>query len=258
MTLTVTTVQIDLIWEDKASNFQKINDLLRGCETDLVVLPEMFTTGFSMQPEKLADVFISETLEWMLEKAAAMTAAITGSFICLENGRYYNRLLFVKPDGTFFKYDKRHLFTFGKENEHYTEGSEKLIVEWRGWKICPLVCYDLRFPAWSRNQKANGYYDLLLYIANWPAARSLAWKTLLTARAIENQCYAVGVNRVGEDGNGILHSGESSVIDYEGTLLFHHPNTEGVNTTTLFKDKLENFRTKFGFLEDQDSFLINT
>ena len=258
MKLTVTTVQIDLIWENKTANFQKMDNLLRGCETDLVVLPEMFTTGFSMQPEKLADTYIGETLKWMMEKAVALNAAITGSFICGKNGRYYNRLLFVKPDGTFFKYDKRHLFTFGNENEHYTEGVEKLIVEWRGWRICPLVCYDLRFPAWSRNQKADGYYDLLLYVANWPAARSHAWKTLLTARAIENQSYVVGVNRVGEDGNGILHSGESSVIDYEGAVLFQRSNTEGVNTATLFKDKMEKFRTKFGFLEDQDSFLFNT
>lgn len=269
MDLKITTVQADLIWEDKTQNLLKFDNLLRGCtDSDIIVLPEMFTTAFSMKPEKLAEPLFSETFKWMTEKAKELNAVVTGSFICVENQHYFNRLIWMQPDGNYFKYDKRHLFTLADENAHYTEGSERITVEWKGWRICPLICYDLRFPVWSRNTahfnlndkntSAEGYYDILLYVANWPERRSHAWKTLLLARAIENQAYVVGVNRIGLDGNEVLHSGDSSIIDYAGNILFQQSYTEGVHTTILSDSKLTNFRNKFGFLFDQDSFSIQT
>lgn len=263
----ITTIQANLIWENKAANFQKFDDLLREVtETDIVVLPEMFTTGFSMTPALLAETLFGETFTWMLQKAKELNAAIMGSFICIENGHYYNRLLWAQPDGNYFKYDKRHLFTLARENYHYTEGVERITIPWREWQVCPLICYDLRFPVWSRNTQYSpfekdkietGYYDLLIYVANWPQRRSHAWKSLLIARAIENQAYVVGVNRVGEDGNGVVHSGDTSVIDYAGEILLSQANTEGINTTILSKSKMTEFRHKFGFLNDADNFEIN-
>ena len=263
----ITTVQANLVWENKAANFKKFDDLLRGChETDIVVLPEMFTTGFSMNPKPFAEPLFGETFEWMTQKAADFNAAITGSFICLDNGKYYNRLLWVQPDGNYVKYDKRHLFSLAHENAHYTEGGTRITIPWRDWQVCPLICYDLRFPVWSRNVSQSpfekketdiNYYDLLLYVANWPQRRSHAWKSLLMARAIENQAYVIGVNRVGEDGNGVTHSGDTSVIDYAGEMLLQQSHTEGVQTTILSHSKLIEFRHKFGFLKDGDNFKIN-
>ena len=263
--LKITTVQTDLIWENKAANFNKINILLKNIgETDLVILPEMFTTGFSMKPELFAENLFGETFNWMRQKAVELNAAITGSFICLENGHYYNRLLWVQPDGNYFKYDKRHRFTLAGEHKHYTEGVSRLTILWREWRICPLICYDLRFPVWSRNWSNSpfddthtDYYDLLIYVANWPQRRSHAWKSLLTARAIENQAYVVGVNRIGEDGNGIQHSGDTSIVDYAGELLLQKSHTEGVNTTILSPLKFKEFRDKFGFLNDADDFRLD-
>lgn len=271
--LRITTVQTDLIWENKIENLAKFDELLRGIkrsETDVIVLPEMFTTGFSMNPAAFAETMNDATVFWLKKKAWELDAAITGSFICFENGKYYNRLVWMQPDGTFSIYDKRHRFTLAGEHKYYTEGVERLIVEWRGWRICPLICYDLRFPVWARNglKEAKGKgqeatseglvdYDVLLYVANWPIARSHHWRILSEARAIENQAYVVAVNRVGTDANGYEYRGDSSVIDYAGEILLRRSFTEGVDTTNVSKEKLTNYRKKFGFLADQDAFEIN-
>lgn len=266
MDLKITTVQIDLAWENKEQNLAKLDTILKGLpQTDIIVLPEMFTTAFSMKPAIFAEPMSGHTIQWLTEKAKELNAAIVGSFICVEKGQYFNRLIFMQPDGHYFKYDKRHLFTLAGEDQHYTAGKERITIEWRGWRICPLICYDLRFPVWSRNSKSfnldasenkNEYYDVLLYVANWPERRNQAWKSLLLARAIENQSYTVAVNRIGDDGNGVSHSGDTSIIDYSGNILLQYSYTEGVNTTILSKTKLENFRNKFGFLNDQDIFSV--
>ncbi len=265
--LRITTVQADLVWENKIENLAHFDDLLRGLkrgETDVIVLPEMFTTGFSMNPSALAETMNEATIYWLKKKAWELDAAITGSFICSENGYFYNRLVFMKPDGTCSTYDKRHRFTLAREDEFYTEGVERLIVDWRGWRICPLICYDLRFPVWARNkvQEAKGKeqievdYDVLIYVANWPIARSHHWRILSEARAIENQSVVVAVNRVGTDANGYEYRGDTSVIDFGGDILLRRAFTEGVDTTILSKEKLVKYRKKFGFLIDQDAFEI--
>lgn len=254
--LRITTVQADLIWQNKAANLKKFDKILRGPlrgETDVIVLPEMFTTGFSMSPETLAEPMSGATVALLKEKSRALDAAITGSFICAENGKFYNRLVWMQPDGQFWTYDKRHLFSLAAEQNHYTAGSKRLQIEWRGWRICPMICYDLRFPAWSRNQSPD-FYDVLIYVANWPERRRHPWQALLTARAIENQAFVVGVNRVGADGNGVAHSGDTKIVDFAGENLFQRTHTEGVETTVLSKSDLMDFRKKFTFLNDQDDF----
>jgi omega-amidase len=247
-----TIIQSNLLWEDKKCNLAafdiKLLQLKEG-ETDLVILPEMFTTGFSMKPSEFAEKTDSQTLAWMRMHAARLDAVITGSFIAEENGMYYNRLLWVQPDGEFTKYDKRHLFGLAGEDNHYTAGNEQVIIDWRGWKVMLLVCYDLRFPVWSRNTVD---YDLLLYVANWPERRAVHWRALLTARAIENQCFCIGVNRVGNDGNEIYHSGDSSVISPLGEILFHIAHEETLFTIELQKADIENLREKLPFLRDRD------
>ena len=261
--LRITTVQADLVWENKIENLSKFDFLLRGIkrgETDVIVLPEMFTTGFSMNPEAFAETMDDATVFWLKKKAWELDAAITGSFICLENDNYYNRLVWMLPDGTFSTYDKRHRFTLAGEDKYYTEGVERLIVKWRSWRICPLICYDLRFPVWARNgmnvDTEEVDYDILMYVANWPIARSHHWRILLEARAIENQAYVVAVNRVGTDANGYEYRGDTSVIDFGGEILLRRSFTEGVDTTIVLREKLTNYRKKFGFLADQDSFEI--
>ena len=268
--LRITTVQADLVWENKIENLVHFDDLLRGLkrgETDVIVLPEMFTTGFSMNPSAFAETMKEATIFWLKKKAWELDTAITGSFICSENGHYYNRLVWMQSDGTYSVYDKRHRFTLAGENAYYTEGVERLVVEWRGWRICPLICYDLRFPVWARNkkqgatgneQKGTGQvdYDVLIYVANWPVARSHHWRILSEARAIENQAIVVAVNRVGTDANGYEYRGDTSVIDHAGDILLRRAFTEGVDTTILSKDKLNKYRNKFGFLSDQDAFEI--
>jgi omega-amidase len=256
--LRITTVQADLIWQNKAANLQKFDKILRGSlrgETDVIVLPEMFTTGFSMVPETLAEPMTGETIAFLTKKSHALDAAITGSFICKEKGKFYNRLVWMQPDGQFWTYDKRHLFSLANEQDHYTAGDKLLQIKWRGWTIRPMICYDLRFPVWSRNV-APDFYDVLIYVANWPERRRLPWQSLLTARAIENQAFVVGVNRVGADGNGISHSGDTTIVDFSGEKLFQRAHTEGVETTTILKADLMNFRKKFTFLADQDVFTI--
>lgn len=249
-------VQTPLHWENATENRGLFNTLLAEIKpgtTDLIVLPEMFSTGFSMQPDVLAEAMDGPTLKWLRAKAADTGAVITGSLIIASHGHYYNRLVWMRPDGTYECYDKRHLFSLAGEEKYYTAGKERLIVELNGWRVCPLVCYDLRFPVWSRNRKD---YDLLLYVANWPERRSYAWKQLLIARAIENQAYVAAVNRVGYDGNKTAHSGDSAIIDPLGEVLFtkaHEPFTE---TFTLSHNYLKEVRDKFRFLDDADDWTL--
>ena len=264
-TLTITTIQSELYWEDKAANLsmfeKKINSIEE--ETEIVVLPEMFSTGFSMNPEKLAETIDGETIQWMKRVSAESNIILTGSVIIVENGNYYNRLIWMLPNGQFGQYDKRHRFAFAGEDEKYTAGTKRLIASVKGWKINLLVCYDLRFSVWSRQspppsgEAGRGLeYDLLIYVANWPERRSVAWKTLLVARAIENQCYVVGVNRVGNDGNNIYHSGDSMVVDPLGEILYYKKDEEDIATITLDKTYLHTVRERFPFWKDADRFLI--
>lgn len=268
--LTITTIQTSLHWEDKKANFQMLEEKIFGIKekTELVVLPEMFSTGFSMKPELLAETMDGESVQWMKRIAAEKKVILTGSLIIEEEQHYYNRLIWMLPNGQYGVYDKRHRFAFAGEDKHYTAGHKRLIASVKGWKINLQVCYDLRFPVWARQtssptpspQAEKGEtapeYDILIYVANWPERRSHAWKTLLQARAIENQCYVVGVNRVGNDGNEIYHSGDSMVIDPLGEILYHKKDAEDVHTITLQKDKLDEVRTKLPFLRDADDFMI--
>lgn len=265
-TLTFTLIQTQLHWEDKTANLQMLEQKINSIDvkTEIVVLPEMFSTGFSMQPEKLAEKMDGTTVNWMKKIAAAKKIILTGSVIIEEEGHYYNRLIWMLPNGQFGFYNKRHCFGFAGEDKHYTPGNKRLITSVKGWKINVQVCYDLRFPVWARQapsplEKAGDEapeYDILLYVANWPERRSHPWKTLLTARAIENQAYVIGVNRVGNDGNNIYHSGDSMVINALGETLYHKANDEDVFTITLEKDSLNETRNKFPFLKDADTFNI--
>ncbi len=253
MDLRVSLLQLDLIWEDAVANKSKIESLLEDTpESDLIILPEMFTTGFSMNAVLLSEPMDGPTIDWMRNLSKEKNAAITGSLIISEEGKYYNRLLWVEPDGSVQTYDKRHLFSMAREHETYTAGSERLIVDWRGWRICPLVCYDLRFPVYSRNTSA---YDLLIYVANWPAIRSYAWRTLLHARAIENQAYSIGVNRVGQDGNGYPYSGDSGIYaPGPRSCVLSLSHQESVQTLSLEREYLTDIRQKMPFLADRDHF----
>ena len=253
--LRVTTVQSILHWEDPIANRSMFDEKLKGLvgETDLVVLPEMFTTGFSMNAQQLAEPMEGPTIDWLRLKAVQIGAVVTGSLIVEENGAYFNRLIWMQPDGEFKYYDKRHLFTLAGEHMAYQQGEKRLIVEWKGWKICPMICYDLRFPAWSRNTEG---YDLLIYVANWPDKRSYHWSQLLIGRAIENQSYVIGVNRTGKDEKELIYSGDSAVVDYSGKVLYQIAHQEDVFTGKLFYDQMKNFRQKLAFLDDQDKFQI--
>jgi predicted amidohydrolase len=251
--LKVTLVQQNITWENPAQNRLDLDRLLSGVgDTDVVVLPEMFTTGFTMSPSPLAETMDGETVRWMKDKARSLNAAITGSLIIADNGNFKNRFIWVNPDSKTFSYDKRHLFSMGGEPQFYTRGKERLIVEFRGWRICPLVCYDLRFPVWSRNTEN---YDLLIYVANWPAPRQHVWKSLLVARALENQAYCIGVNRTGTDGEGITYEGSSCLCDAKGFTTFMGANEE-VKTFSLSLTELHLFRRKFPVLPDRDLFSI--
>jgi omega-amidase len=251
--INVALVQADLAWEDKRANLDKFDKLLGTVPsgTDLVVLPEMFNTAFSMEPEKLAEAPDSETTAWLKKKAVEKKVAITGSLIITEDGKYYNRLIWMFPDGTYQYYDKKHLFTLAGEQHHYTAGTEKLVVEFKGWKFCPLICYDLRFPAWIRNTED---YDCLVVVANWPEKRIIHWEHLLYARAIENQCYLVAVNRVGKDGNGLDHNGVSMVINPLGKPLVKATEIETILYVTLNYEAVTKTRKEMPFLNDRDQF----
>lgn len=259
--LRVSLVQGATRWHDPAGNREYYGELihsLRGI-TDLVILPETFTSGFSNDATANAEDMQGETVAWIKTRAKVLDAAVTGSVQLRVGDAVFNRLLFATPDGELWHYDKRHLFTFAREHDRYAAGRERLIVEWRGWRICPLVCYDLRFPVFSRNRfdvERSGApdFDLLLYVANWPDARAYAWQTLLRARAIENVCYVAGVNRVGSDGNGLLYAGDSAVIDFLGTPVSECTDRELVVTTALQGKELQGFRERFTALQDGDGF----
>lgn len=233
-------------------------------KTEIVVLPEMFSTGFSMKPEGLSETMEGETMQWMKRIATEKKIILTGSIIIEEDQHYYNRLIWMLPNGQYGVYDKRHRFAYAGEDDHYTAGTKRLIASVKGWKINLLVCYDLRFPVWARQSPLSARrgdggeaeYDVLIYVANWPERRIHAWKTLLQARAIENQCYVVGVNRTGDDGNKIHYSGESMVIDPLGEILYHKKDKEDIFTLTLDKDHLNTVREKFPFWKDADRFSI--
>lgn len=276
-TLTITTIQTDIFWENKAANLQNLEEKINavGGKTELVILPEMFSTGFSMQASLLAETMDGETIMWMKEIAARNKIILTGSLIIKEEEQYYNRLIWMLPNGQYGYYDKRHLFGLGNENDYYARGNKRLIASVKGWRINLLVCYDLRFPVWSRNKIITDWpnavnpeteeipsvqrpeYDVLIYVANWPEKRSHAWKTLLCARAIENQCYVIGVNRVGKDGHFVHHSGNSLVIDPMGEVLYHLADEEEVSTITLQKEKLEEVRSRLPFWKDVDPFTLH-
>lgn len=254
----LTIVQSALHWENPIANRAMFAEKLRPLAgaTDLVVLPEMFTTGFSMKAAERAEPMDGPTVAWLRSQATALGAAVTGSFICVENGQFFNRLVFARPDGSLETYNKRHLFSLAGEEKVYTPGWEKVRVQWLGWRIRPLVCYDLRFPVWSRNEK-NNPFDLLIYVANWPVPRVHHWSALLTARAIENQAFVAGVNIFGQDGAGLEYSGESAVIDFGGRALGRISGAENILTAELSLDNLREYRRQFPFLADADDFRLH-
>lgn len=256
-TLKITTFQAYLFWENIEKNLQNLGLRLSSIreKTDLIVLPEMFSTGFSMNAAKLAEEMDGPTMKWMLEQARKFGSVVTGSMIIKEGKNYFNRLIWMRPDGTCEYYDKRHLFGLGEEDQHYTAGNKKLFVELNGWKICPMICYDLRFPVWLRNKDEE--YDMLLIVANWPERRSLHWRTLIPARAIENQAFVVAVNRVGHDGNEVYHSGDSMCIDPNGKVVYYKPNDEDLYTFSINKEDVVAARASYPFLKDADKFKLN-
>ncbi|WP_020602753.1 amidohydrolase [Spirosoma spitsbergense] len=258
----ITLLQPDLFWHDPVANRAMLEERIYSLPepTDLIVLPEMFTTGFTMDAAAVAEPMNLTTVRWLKQMAAQTGAVVTGSYVVQQKGAYFNRLIWMQPDGQFDTYDKRHLFRMAGEDAVYTAGTNRIVKEWKGWHICPLICYDLRFPVWSRNTPATSSpfdYDLLLYVANWPAARRNAWNVLLQARAIENLSYVIGVNRVGKDGNGHPYSGDSAVIDYKGEVLFRQSDTEVVHQQTLSLDDLRAFRAQFPANLDADRFTVS-
>jgi len=249
--MNITLVQSALYWENIEKNLSSFEEKLNNIgQTDLIILPEMFSTGFSMNASAVAESMDGTAVNWMRKTAAKKNSAITGSLIIREGGKFYNRLIFMRPDGSLEQYDKKHLFTMAKEEETYTAGTEKIIIDYLGWKICPLICYDLRFPIWNRNLED---YDLAIYVANWPDRRSYHWRSLLTARAIENQCYVAAVNRVGTDGKDLYYSGHSSLIDPTGELIYQKADAEDIQQFDLNKEYLIEIRTKLPFLKDRDN-----
>jgi predicted amidohydrolase len=256
--LKITLFQGYLFWENIDKNLQNISLRLSGIreKTDLIILPEMFNTGFTMNAEKLAEPMNGKTMIWMHKIANQFECVVTGSLIIKEGDNFYNRLIWMRPDGKYQYYDKRHLFTMAKEHLTYTAGKSKLIVELKGWKICPVICYDLRFPVWLRN--VDEAYDLLIVVANWPERRALHWRTLIPARAVENQAYVIGLNRVGHDGNEIYHSGDSTCISPNGNVIYYKRDEEDVYTFTIVANEIAKTRQALPFLNDADVFNIDT
>lgn len=255
--LKVALVQTQLIWEETAQNRAHITDKIKAIteQVDIIALPEMFTSGFTMNPQAVAEPMDRETITWLQGLAKEKNAAITGSIVISENGHYYNRSVFVQPSGHIETYDKKHTFTLSGEHEIYKAGTEKNIFNYKGWNICLLICYDLRFPVWSRNVEN---YDLLLYVANWPKPRVSAWDALLKARAIENMSYCIGVNRVGIDANGHEYSGHSAAYDVLGEQLVSiPPNEEQTVIVHLNKEHIATYRNKLKFLADKDTFTLH-
>ena len=255
--LRISMIQSHIIWEDRDENLGYYGELLRRVsgKTDLAILPETFSTGFSMNVEKLADTMNGATICTIRDWTKKYNLAVTGSFIVKENGNYYNRAFFITPEGEEYFYDKRHLFRMAEEEKHFSSGKKRTVINYKNWNICLQVCYDLRFPVWSRN--ANNEYDLLIYVANWPEARKKAWKVLLQARAIENMAYVCGVNRVGVDGKGFTYRGDSLVFNPKGKKLADAGKREEITRTcTIVKSELEELRQKFPAWKDADTFSI--
>jgi len=254
--LKVTTFQAYLFWESTEKNLSNLSLRLSSLRTstDIIILPEMFNTGYTMNVEKCSEEMGGTTMQWMESHAKKYSCVVVGSLIIKEDSRYYNRLIWMHPDGTYEKYDKHHLFSLSKEHELFTPGIEQVVVELKGWKIRPLICYDLRFPAWSRNLDMQ--YDILLYIASWPDSRIEHWQKLIPARAIENQAFVIGVNRVGYDGNEIYHSGGSMCISPSGEVVYYKPENEDLYTFTIYPRDLVENREKFPFLADADQFKL--
>lgn len=252
----VAIIQSDIIWENPKVNREvfekKINFISE--DIDLVVLPEMFSTGFTMNPSAVAETMSGETVQWMIALAQAKKVAITGSLVIEENGKYFNRMLFVFPDGSIHKYDKRHLFSLAKEELFYEKGNEKVVIEYKSWKICLQICYDLRFPVFSRNVEK---YDAIIYVASWPETRINAWDILLRARALENLSYVIGVNRIGTDGSQLNYTGHSQIVDYLGNYLIEPFEDEAIKIITLDKAQLIETRNRLNFLNDRDEFSLN-
>jgi predicted amidohydrolase len=263
--LTISLLQTPLFWEDPQRNLAHIEQKLTAQQdsTHLTILPEMFSTGFSMNPATLAETMDGPTVQWMKNVAAQKKTILVGSVMISENGKYFNRLLWVLPNGQIGQYDKRHLFGFAGEDQHYSPGQKRLIASVNAWKINLQICYDLRFPVWARQRSTfeeegtfQPEYDVLVYVANWPARRADSWKTLLRARAIENQCYVIGVNRIGADGNGIEHAGDSMIIGPTGDILHTCENREELYSMNLDPTVLNDTRDRFPFLRDADGFII--
>ena len=257
MILKVSLVQPDLVWEKTEENLALLEIMIRKIKTptDLIILPEMFPTGFSMNTASLAEDMNGSSMKWMKNMAASHSACLTGSIMIKEGPNYFNRLVFMHPSGKFSVYDKRHLFRMGKENEYYKPGEQNVILELNGWKIKPLICYDLRFPVWSRNRMD---YDMLIYVASWPESRIEVWEALLKARAIENHSYVIGVSRVGKDGNNLNHTGESMVYDFRGRQILKLPaNIETTGTVSLNMEALAKFRSAFPVWKDADKFTLS-
>lgn len=257
--LNIALVQSSLVWEDAEANLVSFDLKLKAIApgSDLVMLPEMFNTGFSINPKKIAEKPGGKSFKWLQQKAAELNCVVTGSILTEDDGRYFNRLYWMQPDGKFDFYDKRHLFILGEEFRMLTAGRERKVFHLKGWNILPLICYDLRFPVWIKNRYLNGNYeyDLIICVANWPAVRQYAWKHLLIARAIENQAYVAAVNRVGEDGNGLAHSGDSAITDTQGQNISQaNPGAEQIITATLSGNELLNFRRQFTVGMDWDAF----
>ena len=263
--LIFTTIQSNLHWENKSANLEVFEKKILGIneKTNIVLLPEMFSTGFSMQPELFAETMDGETVNWMRHLSKQKNIILGGSIMVVENSEYFNRFVWMQPNGQYGYYDKRHCFSLAGEDQHYASGNKRTIASVGGWKINLQICYDLRFPVWSRQQlqqnEQNEFlpeYDVLVYVANWPERRNHAWKTLLQARAIENQCFVIGVNRIGNDGNNIYHSGDSMVVDPLGEVLYHKAHEEDVHTITIEKNKLSDIRSRLPFWKDADGFLV--
>ena len=276
-TLLITLVQSNLIWENKSANLEMFSKKISALNDrmEVLVLPEMFNTGFSMNVVEMAESMEGPTVHWMKKTAAEKKVVLTGSLIVKDGEKYFNRLLWVLPNGTLGVYDKRHLFAYGGEDEPFAPGNKRLIASVKGWRINLLICYDLRFPVWSRqsvplrplgdgtfvkadNVNSQPEYDVLVYVANWPERRVHAWKTLLQARAIENQCYVIGVNRTGQDGKGLNYSGDSMVVDPMGEIIQTASNEEAIFTCALSLEKLTSVRQKLPFLKDADPFIVGS
>ncbi len=258
----VTLIQTSLHWENPEANREMLEKKINKIKepTEIIILPEVFTTGFTMEPANCADSNEGKTFRWMKQTAAKKNTVITGSIATKENDKFYNRLIWMQPDGNYYQYDKKHLFSFAGETKNYTPGKKRVIVEYKGWKILLLICYDLRFPVWCKNNfnPQNGFdYDCIINIANWPAPRSNHWSILLMARAIENQAYVAGVNRVGKDAKGTDHSGDSALINPLGEHLSTiTPFEEKTETITMERARLDDFRKKFGVANDWDKFKL--